>query len=43
MDYASLQGWYKMALKGGATQEELDAITAIGKEKAPGNSKSTEG
>jgi hypothetical protein len=43
MDYASLQGWYKMALKGGATQQELDAITAIGKEKAPGGTKTAEG
>jgi hypothetical protein len=36
MDYSSLKGWYIMAQKGGATQDELDAITAIGKEKAPG-------
>jgi hypothetical protein len=35
MDYSSLKGWFVMAQKGGATQEELDEITAIGKEKAP--------
>lgn len=36
MDYSSLKGWYVMAQKGGATQAELEAITQIGKEKAPG-------
>jgi hypothetical protein len=36
MNYSSLKGWYFMAQNGGATQEELDAIKAIGKEKAPG-------
>lgn len=43
MDYTSLQSWYKMALKGGATQAELDAITAIGKDKTPGGTKTAEG
>lgn len=36
MDYASLKSWYIMAQKGGATEEELAEIEAIGKEKAPG-------
>jgi len=43
MDYKSLKGWYTMALHGGATQAELDEITAIGKEKAPGGTKTAEG
>jgi len=36
MDYSSLKGWYFMAQSGGATAEELEQISAIGKEKAPG-------
>lgn len=36
MDYSSLQGWYKMAEKGGASPEVLEQIISIGKEKAPG-------
>lgn len=36
MDYASLQGWYKMAELANASQEVLEQIIAIGKEKAPG-------
>jgi hypothetical protein len=43
MDYSSLQGWYTMAVKGGAPQEDLDFITALGKEKAPGGTKTAEG
>lgn len=39
MDHAALKGWYKMAVNAHASQEVLDQLIEIGKEKAPtGNS-----
>lgn len=35
MDYAALQGWYKMAVNAKAPQDVLDQLIQIGKEKAP--------